>query len=141
MKSLIAHQLPRKRDQVVFCPLAENQREAYELFLESDMVEVVRNSSEECECKSGKKAGWCCHTMMPGSNTKWQALVFPVIATLQKLSNHLALLIPNSNDQSEKQERDLEFLKKMVPEDWKMLYANRESLFNLSNPEFCGKVC
>ncbi|KAH6674332.1 P-loop containing nucleoside triphosphate hydrolase protein [Halenospora varia] len=139
MKSLIAHQLPRKRDQVVFCPLAEKQREAYELFLESDMVEVVRNSSEECECKSGKKAGWCCHTMMPGSNTKWQALVFPVIATLQKLSNHLALLIPNSNDQSEKQERDLEFLKKMVPEDWKMLYANRESLFNLSNPEFCGK--
>ncbi|KAH8685756.1 DNA excision repair protein-like protein [Tricladium varicosporioides] len=139
MKSLIAHQLPRKRDQVVFCPLTEKQREAYELFLESDMVEVVRNSSEECECKSGKKAGWCCHTMMLGSNTKWQALVFPVIATLQKLSNHLALLIPNSNDQSEKQERDLEFLKIVVPDDWKMLYTNRESLFNLSNPEFCGK--
>jgi hypothetical protein len=60
--------------------------------------------------------------------------------TLQKLSNHLALLIPNSSDLSEKQERDLAFLQKMVPDRWEELYANRESLFNLSNPEFCGKV-
>jgi hypothetical protein len=41
---------------------------------------------------------------------------------------------------SEKQERDLAFLQKMVPDRWEELYANRESLFNLSNPEFCGKV-
>lgn len=60
--------------------------------------------------------------------------------TLQKLSNHLALLIPNSLDASEKQLRDLEFLQKMVPDRWEELYANRESLFNLSNPDFCGKV-
>jgi hypothetical protein len=60
--------------------------------------------------------------------------------TLQKLSNHLALLIPNSSDLSEKQERDLAFLQEMVPDRWEDLYANRESLFNLSNPEFCGKV-
>jgi len=66
--------------------------------------------------------------------------VFPVIMTLQKLSNHLALLIPNSLDSSEKQQRDLEFLQKMVPDRWEELYANRESLFNLSNPDFCGKV-
>jgi hypothetical protein len=66
--------------------------------------------------------------------------VFPVIMTLQKLSNHLALLIPNSSDLREKQERDLEFLQKMVPDRWEELYANRESLFNLSNPVFCGKV-
>jgi SNF2 family DNA or RNA helicase len=66
--------------------------------------------------------------------------VFPVIMTLQKLSNHLALLIPNSSDSREKQERDLEFLQKMVPDRWEELYANRDSLFNLSNPDFCGKV-
>ena len=59
---------------------------------------------------------------------------------LQKLSNHLALLIPNSGDVSDKQERDLGFLKEMVPDRWEELYANRESLFNLSNPDFCGKV-
>jgi len=29
----------------------------------------------------------------------------------------------------------------MVPTRWEELYANRESIKNLSNPEFCGKVC
>lgn len=67
-------------------------------------------------------------------------MVFPIITTLQKLSNHLALLIPNSLDSREKQDRDLQFLKEMVPNRWEDLYANREALHNLSNPEFCGKV-
>jgi hypothetical protein len=69
-----------------------------------------------------------------------QSLVFPAIITLQKLSNHLALLIPNSQDPQEKQERDLEFLQKMVPDGWQDLYANRDSLFILAKPDFCGKV-
>jgi len=72
MKSLIAHQLPKKTDKVVFCPLTDLQRDAYERFLESDIVDIVRSSSEECECGSGKKAGWCCHTHLGDSNTKWQ---------------------------------------------------------------------
>ena len=66
--------------------------------------------------------------------------MFPVIINLQKLSNHLALLIPNSQDPLDKQDRDLEFLQRMVPDDWQELYANRDSLFNLAKPEFCGKV-
>ncbi|KAH8820885.1 DNA excision repair protein-like protein [Xylogone sp. PMI_703] len=139
MKTLIAHQLPKKTDTVVFCPLTEIQRDAYETFLEGEMVDYVKHSSDPCSCGSGKKAGWCCKTMLPDSNTKWQALVFPVIVTLQKLSNHLALLIPNSADPQEKQQRDLEFLQEMVPTRWKELYSKRDSLFNLSNPEFCGK--
>lgn len=88
---------------------------------------------------SGKKRGWCCHATLPGSGIKWQALVFPVIATLQKLSNHLALLIPSSTDPQEKQTRDLDFLQTMVPDHWEDLYNHRDSIFNLSNPEFCGK--
>ena len=66
--------------------------------------------------------------------------MFPIIMTLQKLSNHLALLIPNSQDLPEKQNRDLDFLREMVPNRWRDLYNNRDSLFNLANPEFCGKV-
>ncbi|RDL37512.1 Uncharacterized protein BP5553_04945 [Venustampulla echinocandica] len=139
MKSLIAHQLPKKTDRVVFCQLTGVQSNAYEQFLAGEVVELVRRSSEPCECNSGKRRGWCCHTTLSGTNTKWQALVFPAITTLQKLSNHLALLIPNYKDTSDKQMRDLEFLKGMVPTRWKELYANRDSLFNLSNPEFCGK--
>src|SRR5258706_6666029 len=91
MKSLIAHQLPKKSDKVVFCPLTEVQRAAYERFLQSDIVEIVKHSADPCDCESGKKRGWCCYATLSG-NIKWQALVFPAIVTLQKLSNHLALL-------------------------------------------------
>ena len=69
-----------------------------------------------------------------------QALVFPIMTTLQKLSNHLALLIPRSEDLVDKQSRDLDFLQMMVPDRWKELYENRDSLPTMSNPDFCGKV-
>lgn len=138
MKSLIAHQLPKKSDKVVFCPLTDSQREAYERFLDSDLVDLVKSSGDPCNCGFDKKAGWCCRKTLPNGD-KWQVLVFPVIAVLQKLSNHLALLIPNSADPPDKRVRDLEFLQTMVPHKWRELYENRDSLFNLSNPEFCGK--
>ncbi|KAH8596448.1 DNA excision repair protein-like protein [Bisporella sp. PMI_857] len=138
MKSLIAHQLPKKTDRVVFCPLTETQRIAYELILESEWVDIVKSSAEECDCESGSTRGFCCHAKL-SDGTKWQALVFPLITTLQKLSNHLALLIPNSQDHPDKQERALAFLQEMVPDRWKELYANRDSLMNLANPDFCGK--
>ncbi|CZT44138.1 related to DNA repair protein RAD26 [Rhynchosporium secalis] len=141
MKSLIAHQLPKKTDKVVFCPLTSLQKQAYAYFLESPLVETVRNSADECDCgKPGNpKRGWCCYTTIPGSDTSWRAVVFPAISILQKLSNHLAILIPNPIDPPEKRERDLERLKEMLPNHWRDLYENRGSLATLSNPEFCGK--
>ncbi|CZR59835.1 probable DNA repair and recombination protein RAD26 [Phialocephala subalpina] len=139
LKSLIAHQLPKKTDRVVFCPLTEVQRDAYENFLNSDTVGLVRTATEDCDCNSGKKRGWCCYKTLPDSNTSWKAMVFPLITILQKLSNHLALLIPNSSDPSEKQTRDLDFLQQMLPNTWEELYNNRASLANLTNQEFCGK--
>lgn len=72
MKSLIAHQLPKKTDRVVFCPLTEIQKDAYERFLESDIVELVRMSAQPCDCGKDKKRGWCCYSMVEGTNTKWQ---------------------------------------------------------------------
>lgn len=72
MKSLIAHQLPKKTDRVVFCQLTDVQSNAYEQFLSSEIVELVRRSSERCECNSGNNRGWCCHAVLPGSTTRWQ---------------------------------------------------------------------
>jgi SNF2 family DNA or RNA helicase len=72
MKSLIAHQLPKKTDRVVFCPLTEIQKDAYERFLDSDMVELVKYSTELCDCNSGKKRGWCCYITAKGSDTTWK---------------------------------------------------------------------
>jgi SNF2 family DNA or RNA helicase len=139
MKSLIAHQLPKKSDKVVFCPLTDIQKDAYERFLESDMIEAIKTASDACDCNSGNKRGWCCYSMLPDSGLKWQSMVFPAITILQKLSNHLALLLPNSMDQPEKQSRDLESLQTMVPDGWEDLYENRNSIGTLSNPDFCGK--
>lgn len=138
MKSLIAHQLPKKSDKVVFCPLTTTQRDAYELFLDSEPVDAIRRSSELCDCDSKKKRGWCCYATLEDGR-KWQDFVFPAISNLQKLSNHLAILIPQGADPKEKQAKDLEALQIALPNKWRELFRNRDSILNFSNPEFCGK--
>lgn len=138
MKTLIAHQLPKKSDRVVFCPLTDTQADAYENLLEGDVVNYIKTSSDPCSCASGKKSGWCCRATLPNGE-KWQSYVFPAISNLQKISNHLAILIPQGNDPKEKQDKDLNMLQIAVPDQWRQLYRNRDSIINFSNPEFCGK--
>ena len=137
MKSLIADQLPKKRDRVVFCPLTETQAEAYETLLDSNMIDYIRTSADDCDCGSGKKSGWCCRQLLDG--VKWQSYVFPAIVSLQKLSNHVAILIPRGTDAKEKQEKDLLMLQKVLPEKWRAMYRSRGALENFANTEFCGK--
>lgn len=138
MKTLIADQLPRKSDRVVFCPLTDTQADAYENILGSDVVDYIKTSTDQCHCGSGKKGGWCCRQFVPGKG-RWQSYVFPSIAILQKLSNHLATLIPQGADSMEKQEKDKEMLEIAVPDQWEKLYRTRDSIVNYANPEFCGK--
>lgn len=138
MKSLIADQLPKKSDRVVFCPLTETQREAYENYVGSDIVTLVRTASDPCDCGSEKKSGWCCHQRLPNGH-KWQEYVFPAITTLQKLANHLAILIPRGDDTKEKQDKDLDLLQTVFPQTWQTLWRQRDSIVNYANQEFCGK--
>lgn len=138
MKTIIAHQLPKKSDRVVFCPLTDTQVDAYENFINSDVIRYIQTSAELCSCGSGKKSGWCCNALLP-NGVKWQSNVFPAIMNLQKLSNHLAILIPQGNDPKEKQDKDLEMLQIAVPDQWVDLSRNRDSILNYTNPEFCGK--
>ena len=138
MKTLIKDQLPRKSDRVVFCPLTGTQEEAYERYLESDAVQYIKQSADICDCGSGKKMGWCCYSSLP-DGSKWQNHVFPAINSLQKLSNHLAILIPQNVDANEKRDKDLELLRICMPHQWRKLYAERDSIIHYANPEFCGK--
>ena len=138
MKTIIAHQLPKKSDRVVFCPLTDTQSNAYENIIDSEVMQYIKTASELCDCGSGKKRGWCCYALL-ANGVKWQSYVFPAIANLQKLSNHLAILIPQSTDLKDKQDKDLEMLQIAVPDEWRDLYRNRDSILNYSNPEFCGK--
>lgn len=138
MKNIIADQLPKKSDRVVFCPLADTQSDAYENFIDSDVIQYIKTSADPCTCGSGKKSGWCCHMHLPDGG-KWQSYVFPAIMNLQKLSNHLAILIPQSGDPKEKQDKDLEMLEIAVPDQWRELYRTRDSILNYTRSEFCGK--
>ncbi|KAB8235069.1 putative DNA excision repair protein (Rad26L) [Aspergillus alliaceus] len=138
MKTLIADQLPKKIDRVVFCPLTETQSEAYENLLDSDIIRYIKESSDMCTCGSKKKAGWCCQQYLQ-SGARWQNYVFPAMAVIQKLSNHLAILIPQGVDSREKQDKDRDWLEIGLPNKWEQLYRTRDSIVNYANPEFCGK--
>ncbi|KAI6090524.1 P-loop containing nucleoside triphosphate hydrolase protein [Hypoxylon rubiginosum] len=138
MKTLIAHQLPKKSDRVVFCPLSDLQREAYENILGSELVDFVRSAHDPCPCGSSKARGWCCFKENDDGDS-WRSLVFPIMITLQKLSNHFNLLIPRSSDLPDKHQRELRFLQAATPLTWKEHYAGRDSLLSLANPENCGK--
>ena len=70
-KDLIRDQLPKKTDRVVFCPLTATQADAYQRFLDSEIVQKIKNSSEFCHCGSGKKQGWCCEMFLE-DGSKWQ---------------------------------------------------------------------
>jgi SNF2 family DNA or RNA helicase len=138
MKTLIAHQLPKKSDRVVFCQLTQTQAEAYQTLIESPMCEYIRRSKEPCDCESGKTRGWCCYQDIPGKG-KWAHWMFPAMITLMKLSNHLALLLPQTTDVPEKQAKDLDNLQLACPKTWQDLYRIRDNILNQSQREFCGK--
>ncbi|XAO27602.1 hypothetical protein I312_106458 [Cryptococcus bacillisporus CA1280] len=54
-KKLIAHELPEKKDLVVFCPLASRQILAYRALIESDDVVNIQARNRPCPCGSGKR--------------------------------------------------------------------------------------
>jgi DNA excision repair protein ERCC-6-like 2 len=137
-KDLIKDQLPKKSDRVVFCPLTETQEEAYDNFCDSEIVRAIRDSGEPCWCGSGKKQGWCCNAQPEGYG-KWQHFVFPCLVTLQKLANHLALLIPAGEADKDRHDKDLEKMQLALPGLWKDLYRNRDSILNYAKQDFCGK--
>ncbi|KAI7472598.1 DNA excision repair protein [Hortaea werneckii] len=140
-KELIKAQLPKKSDRVVFCPMTPVQLEAYDNFCSSEAVTCIREASELCTCGSGKKAGYCCNTLIEvrGELIKWQHYVFPALMTLQKIANHIALLLPGGETDREQHEKDVDKLSTALPEGWKDLYRERDNIRHFANQAFCGK--
>jgi len=107
-KDIIAHQLPKKVDQIVFCPLTETQKIVYKRFLTTPEVQTMLHREQRCDkCSSGKlyvfrsiqfftlseisRSGKDCHYK------EWdQAWVFQFTTLLLKISNHLALILPGN---------------------------------------------
>lgn len=139
MKTLIANQLPKKSDRIIFCQLTETQADSYREFLDSDRCQFIQTAREDCDCGSGKKRGWCCYIKVPERDENWSTFVFPCMITLQKLANHLGLIVPQSSEPKEKQAKDTELLQLACPDIWQDLYKKRDSILNQSQREFCGK--
>lgn len=136
-KRMIADELPKKSDRVVFCPMTEVQADAYNNFCDSELVQTIRNASQPCTCGSEKKQGWCCYAVV--DDRRWQDFVFPVMVTLQKLSSHVALLLPAGEADKERHDKDLDILRTALPNLWQDLYRQRDSIMNYANTAFCGK--
>ncbi|TFK17535.1 hypothetical protein FA15DRAFT_604879 [Coprinopsis marcescibilis] len=86
-KDIIRDQLPKKTDQVVFCPLTRAQISAYKNILEMEEVQNLIKRDQPCDCGSRKSSKTCCHPFEA-------AHVFKYMSILIKLSNHLVLILP-----------------------------------------------
>ena len=75
-KTLIADQLPTKTDKVVFCPLTDTQREAYENLMECEDIQLIKRRSEKCDCGSDLTRGKCCYSTT-AEGARIESLIFP----------------------------------------------------------------
>ena len=61
-KEKIAHQLPKKKEMVVFCNLSELQIRTYKRILASPDFQLILRKDEPCDCgRAGMLRGKCCH--------------------------------------------------------------------------------
>lgn len=65
-KSIIADQLPRKIDQIVFCELSDYQLRAYQRLISSPDVQLLLKAKTECPCGSGQEVKNCSADDCPG---------------------------------------------------------------------------
>jgi SNF2 family DNA or RNA helicase len=145
-KTLIADQLPKKTDKVVFCPLTETQRLAYENLMECEDIELIKHRSEKCDCGSNLTRGACCHSVN-AEGKRIDELIFPYLPMgvlrrymmyVQKLSNHIAMMIPRNEDPPEKKAKDQQIIDVALPEQSTYL-CKREPMLNYADAELCGK--
>ena len=56
-KDIIKDQLPKKYDEVVFCPLTEKQLDVYKRILGMEAVQDMIKKDDRCDCGRNKKYG------------------------------------------------------------------------------------
>ncbi|KAG9217766.1 hypothetical protein CCMSSC00406_0003545 [Pleurotus cornucopiae] len=102
-KEIIKHQLPKKIDEVVFCPLTEVQIDVYKRLLAMEPVQNLIRKDEMCPCGSQEKRKDCCFPFAAGD-------LFKFMSVLIKLANHLALILPGPDDTPDQLARNRELV-------------------------------
>ena len=108
-KEKISHQLPKKKEMVVFCNLTEMQLRTYRRIIQSPDFQLIIRANEPCDCgRKRSKRGKCCHGGGEDHHILWKSfhpngmqcekcpwcLCLPAMDKLNKCSNHLELLKP-----------------------------------------------
>ncbi|KAK7055149.1 DNA excision repair protein ERCC-6-like 2 [Favolaschia claudopus] len=126
-KQIIADQLPKKTDQVVFCPLTPAQLRVYKQVITMEELQNMLHRNDPCACGSGRRQMKCC---VP-ANTK---AAFKFMSILIKLSNHLGLILPSPTDTKEQLIRNRELAAVAFPN------GNAPSFkIAMMDPRYCGK--
>ncbi|KAG6830528.1 hypothetical protein H0H92_000200 [Tricholoma furcatifolium] len=120
-------QLPKKTDEVVFCPLTVRQIEVYKQILNMDPVQNLMRRNDICACGSRKMRKNCCGPPVPGD-------VFKYMSILIKLSNHLALILPSPTDTPDQVVRNRALAELAFPDGDIPKYGTA-----MMQPKFCGK--
>ncbi|OCF35109.1 hypothetical protein I316_03149 [Kwoniella heveanensis BCC8398] len=138
-KRLIAHELPEKRDMVVFCPLAFKQIDAYQALIDSEDVRFILTRNDPCSCGSGDKRIQCCH-QYTSRGERMRDVLLKNLTACKKVANHFGLLYPTfigEDDPPQTRKTNRHFFKICTGQDYDMKHRNvvEESL----NPDNCGK--
>ncbi|WWD18678.1 hypothetical protein CI109_103132 [Kwoniella shandongensis] len=134
-KRLIAHELPEKRDMVVFCPLAKRQITAYQALIDSEDVQFLLKRNDPCSCGSGEKTA-CCHGETNQGETVKDVLL-KNISALQKVANHFGLLYHAKDDSQHTREINRHFFRICTGQDYDTKQHNVVQA--ALDPENCGK--
>lgn len=154
-KALIKAQLPEKRDNIVFCPLSPLQIASYRLILNDPQVQYIKRAKEPCDCGREDDDGLvyqrckCCYGV-DEEGKRWNYHMLKYIMLLQRCSNHLALVFPDSKDNIPLTEdssitdqmrksrylRQVDIVQQLFPYSWETKQNNKLNGFRA---EYCGK--
>ena len=150
-KTIIADQMPKKRDNIVICRLAAEQEEVYMRVLDSPDYQQLINMDNPCRCGSGEKTRNCHMLDMDGVLAKWShpdgencnrcpsCLTMPALLQLQKIANHLELLKPEEGMSDEVFQKQSDFAR-MAFGDPCMNVTRDRNFFSQSHATHCGKM-
>ncbi|XP_068167707.1 DNA excision repair protein ERCC-6-like 2 [Antennarius striatus] len=136
-KALIKDQLPKKDDRVVYCSLTDFQQSVYETVLDTEDVTLLLRSSENCDCRSGRKRSSCCYK----TGVKMKTVYFSYLAILRKVANHVALLKSTAGTSKKQEEYVGKICAKVFQKFPDFVQRCKDEAFEaLSDPTYSGKM-
>ncbi|WRT67988.1 uncharacterized protein IL334_004963 [Kwoniella shivajii] len=133
-KRLIAHELPEKRDMVVFCPLASTQIMAYQNLIDSEDIQFLLRRNDPCECGSGLNK---CHHAKTSNDETVNDVLLRNLSACKKVANHFGLLYHAKDDSLHTREINRHFFKICTGQDYDT--KQRNVIQAALDSENCGK--